>query len=263
MGSVTTAHPDRQEPDQLDVLATEVGVGLEQELEREGLLGKAKSGAAAVASVPAWTRAKVGELVDTGLDRVYAQPLEIGSADEAVALLTELGDEGGGREQTRRVAGILAAAGPVMARLARGTGAVAKVAGVGAKVFPSGRMFTVGTTAVLASIRIGTSARIGVRELQVLASYLMARLRAAGLPVDRDLVEQVTVQAYVQPGATPRLRPGARRGFAGLARFWAARGFKAPSPAKQAQLHRRRVEAIERLDLPALVADWRRLAPPT
>ena len=83
-------------------------------------------------------------------------------------------------------------------------------------------------------------------------------MRQAGLPVDRDLVEQVVVQCYLDPGArlqaSGRRRPRRRRLGPGLA----ARGIKAPSGAKRAQLNRKRVDAIERLDVRALVADWQR-----
>jgi len=254
----TTPDAERASDADLDVLATEVGLGVEQEMEREGLLGKARSSAAAIAHVPVWTKDKVAELVDAGLDRVYAKPLEIDNAAEALAFLTELGEEGTGHEQARRTAGIIAAAGPILMRLAKGTGAVAKLAGAGTKVLPTGRMITLGTTAVLATVRIGASARVGARELQILASYLMARFRQAGLPVDRDLVEQVVVQCYLDPDVRPQLQAEAGRGAGGLARAWAARGIKAPGGAKRAQLNRKRVDAIERLDVRALVADWQR-----
>jgi hypothetical protein len=242
----------------LDVLATEVGLGVEQELEREGLLGKARTSAAAIAHVPVWTKEKVAELVDAGLDRVYAKPLEIDNAAEALAFLTELGEESTGNEPARRMAGIIAAAGPILVRLAKGTGAVAKLAGAGTKVLPTGRMITLGTTAVLATVRIGASARVGARELQILASYLMARMRQAGRPVDRDLIEQVVVQCYLDPDARPQFQAETGHGAGGLARAWAARGIKAPSGAKRAQINRKRVDAIERLDVHALAADWER-----
>ena len=257
-GVTTTPDAERASDADLDVLATEVGLGVEQEMEREGLLGKARSSAAAIAHVPVWTKDKVAELVDAGLDRVYAKPLDIDDAGDALAFLTELGEESTGHEQARRTAGIIAAAGPILMRLAKGTGAVAKLAGAGTKVLPTGRMITLGTTAVLATVRIGASARVGTRELQILASYLMARMRQAGLPVDRDLVEQVVVQCYLDPDARPQLQADAGRGAGSLARAWAARGIKAPSGAKRAQLNRKRVDAIERLDVRALVADWQR-----
>ena len=227
-GVTTTPDAERASDADLDVLATEVGLGVEQEMEREGLLGKARSSAAAIAHVPVWTKDKVAELVDAGLDRVYAKPLDIDNAAEALAFLTELGEESTGHEQARRTAGIIAAAGPILMRLAKGTGAVAKLAGAGTKVLPTGRMITLGTTAVLATVRIGASARVGTRELQILASYLMARMRQAGLPVDRDLVEQVVVQCYLDPDARPQLQADAGRGAGSLARAWAARGIKAP-----------------------------------
>lgn len=253
--ATTTGIPSSS-PDPLDVLASEVATGVEQELEREGVLGRLKGGAGTIARVPARTRDKVAELVDTGLDRVYNAPLDVPTAQEAVRLLDELGDDASGKEASRRMAGILAAAGPLLARMARGTGTVARVAGTGAKFLPTGRAVALGTTAVLATVRIGTSSAIGVKELQVLASYLVERHRALGLPVDRSLVEQVTVQAYLDPDARIRLEPGARRGYTGLARAWTARSFRAAPTKKRIAANRQRVAAIERLDVRSLTHTW-------
>jgi hypothetical protein len=239
--------------DRLDLLASEVGFGAEQELEREGLLGRARAGAASLRHVPGWTKQKVANLVDAGLDRVYAAPLEVTTAAEAMERLAELRQESAGNDSARRLAKILAAAGPVMARLARGRGVVAAAARTGVKVVPTGRMFAVGTTAVLMSARIGASALTGTRELQILASYLMNRLRRAGLPADRDLVEQIVVQAYLAPEQIIRVERGTRHDLGALAKAWTARGIRAPSPTKQVQLDRKRVTAIERLDLHTLM----------
>jgi hypothetical protein len=248
--------PDLPPPDPLDLLASEVGADLEEELEREGLLSRVRSGAGAVLEVPARTRKKIADLVDGALDKVFAAPLDVPTAQDAIDQLDELGDDPTGAETSRRIAGTLAAAGPVLARLARGGGALAKVAGAGAKVIPSGRAVTLGATAFLATVRVGASARIGVKELQVLASYLVERHRAEGLDVHRGLVEQATVRAYLDPNAAIRPRPGDRPSYAALARIWTARSFRGPGATKRATLNRKRVDALARLELAPLVAAW-------
>jgi hypothetical protein len=144
----------------------------------------------------------------------------------------------------------------VLARVARGTGMLARAAAAGAKVVPTGRAVTMGVTAVLAAVRIGTAARLGARELQILASFLVSRLRAEGLPVERAMVEQAVTQTYLNPKARVRVRQTASPSYAKLARAWTMRAFRRPSPTQQHALNRKRAGAIERLDLAALTRSW-------
>jgi len=51
-----------------------------------------------------------------------------------------------------------------------------------------------------------TSFRLGAYELELLASLVVNRFRAAGLPVDPVTVQRITVNAYVRPGRHPRHR---------------------------------------------------------
>ena len=95
----------------------------------------------------------------------------------------------------------------------------------------------------------------------MLASYLVARLRAAGLFVDRGFVEQVTIQAYLRPEAAVRPHPRARPGYTALARAWSGRAFRPPRDAKRRAVNRKRVTAIERLDLALLYAAWQATQP--
>jgi hypothetical protein len=242
--------------DQLDLLAADVGVEAEAELEQAGLLDRVRSGAIAIGRVPGLARDKAAALVDTALDRVFAAPLEVHDAAEAVQLLDELREERTSKESARRVAGVIAATGTVLARVARGTGMLARAAAAGAKVVPTGRAVTMGVTTVLAAVRIGTAARLGARELQILASFLVSRLRAEGLPVERAMVEQAVTQTYLNPKARVRVRQAASPSYAKLARAWTMRAFRRPSATQQHALNRKRAGAIERLDLAALSRSW-------
>ena len=258
---VATTTGDTPTPDRLDVLASEVGVSVEAELEREGFWGavatKVKSGTTSVIAVPTKTRDKVAELVEASLERIYANPMPVPNADTAATLLDEIGEDSTGRETSKQVAGTLAALGPVLTRLARGSGRIASVAAAGTKLVPTGRAIALSTTAALGAIRIGTSTRVGTRELQVLASYLVTRLRDAGLSVDRRFVEQVTIRAYLDPTATIRPRQTAKAGYVGLVRSWTRRAFRPVRDAKRRSINRKRVAAIEQLDLPAMLDAWR------
>jgi len=257
---VATTTGDTPTPDQLDLLAGELGVGVEAELEREGFWGgvatKVKTGTSSVVQVPAKTRDKVAELVETALDRIYANPMPVPDAETAIALLDEIGEDGAGREASKQVAGALAALGPVLTRLARGTGRIASVAAAGTKVVPTGRAVALSTTAALGAVRIGTSSRVGTRELQVLASYLVTRLRDEGLSVDRRFVEQVAIRAYIDPATTIRPRQTSKAGYVSLARSWTRRAFRPLKDNKRRTVNRKRVAAIEQLDLPAMVDAW-------
>lgn len=255
-----SGHDGGQPPDRLDVLAGEVGADVEADLERQGLVGlvaeRARAGAGAALRVPARTRDKVAELVDAALDRIYANPMDVPTAEIAAQLLDDLGEDSSGREASKQVAGALATLGPVLTRLARGGGRIASMAVIGTKFVPTGRAVALSTTAALGAIRIGASSRVGTRELQVLASYLIARLRAGGLEVDRTFVEHVTVQAYVQPEAPVRPDRRARPGYTALARVWTRRAFRPHRDGKRRALNRKRVAAIEQLDLAPLRAAW-------
>jgi hypothetical protein len=98
------------------------------------------------------------------------------------------------------------------------------------------------------ALDVGLAARNGVQELQVLASYLIARLRQAGLPVDRDLVRRVTTGVYLRPHAEVDLQRPAPQLAAAVARRWTTGAV--PGLRRRAKHHaRRRIRAIEQLDL--------------
>lgn len=146
----------------------------------------------------------VDQALDNVVSRAVADPLPVHTADDVRA----------------------AVEGPANAAVT--TFVAPAVAGVAKRV--SRRVMTVGSKlsfsvkALLAAVPpLTTSVTLGTRELHALASLVVNRLRAAGVPVDRRFVQRVTVNAYVWPGGGPDLeaaRPAAVLRIAGL---WATR----------------------------------------
>jgi hypothetical protein len=91
--------------------------------------------------------------------------------------------------------------------------AVARLAGRWSdRVLRLGSRLSFPAKALLAAVPpLAGSLALGARELHVLASLVVNRLRAEGHPIDRRFVQRVTVNAYVWPGggrpAGPRQAP--------------------------------------------------------
>ena len=98
---------------------------------------------------------------------------------------------------------------------------------------------------------VGFAARAGRRELQVLASYLIHRLREAGLPVERELVRRAATALYLEPRRRPDLRQPASQLVAAVARRWATE--IVPGFGRRSRHTTDRIRAVERLDLAQLV----------
>jgi hypothetical protein len=69
------------------------------------------------------------------------------------------------------------------------------------RVVSLGSKMSFSVKALLAAVPpLTSSVTLGTREFHALASYVTNRLRGAGLPVDRRLVQRLTVNAYAWPG---------------------------------------------------------------
>jgi hypothetical protein len=186
----------------------------------------------AAASVP---RA-VASLYDKAIDRVLSHPYEVTTADEARAVLDDPDaiDVSAFADQIQQVA--------LMAMpLLRRVGKFKSLPGVK-------RMPWVLSLVTVANLT--RSVREGVREVQVVGSYLAARLHAAtGAPPDPDLVKRLTVQVYLSP--THRLDPTAteRVPTEKLLRRWLVNGMLGRTSNKAAV---RAIGAVERLDMSEL-----------
>ena len=149
---------------------------------------------------------------------------------------------------------IAVVAAPIALSVWRRVGPAARVAG---RVTPGGRSVRVALAVVPATTALVGSARHGVHELQVLASLLVAWLRAAGLPADRGLVRAVTVSVYLDPGRPPDLDTRVTTSSATLARRWILRTIPWWFHGDPARKTDKRVRAIEGLDLQRLHDTWR------
>lgn len=110
---------------------------------------------------------------------------------------------------------------------------------------------------VTLTLEATVSARDGVRELQVMTSFLYSRLRRAGLPTDHELVKRAVSALYLEPRARPDLRKPAYQLALGIARRWLT--FSVPVPGTRWWRRRaaeERFAAVARLDLSDLVERW-------
>ena len=150
----------------------------------------------------------------------------------------------------------VAAATPLARRALSVTSKSSKVA---TKVpLPSAKAVKIGLATIPIALRLSTTTRRGVRELQLLASYVISRLRAAGVDPDRGLVRSLTLSLYVDPARRPTLDvPGSRTAGA-VARQWVLRSLGGDAESAIRARARRQAEAIDRLDLPALAVVWSR-----
>jgi hypothetical protein len=210
---------------------------------------------AAVANVPVAQLQRavrsLGGLVDAAIDRVFDEPLQIENQAEALAVLSDRDDSTALRTALNGASDWAIARFARRAVLPRLGGRLARSAGTKA----AGRI----ALPVTLSLEVGMAARGGVRELQVMASLLIARLRRAGLPVERDLVRRTTMALYLRPGRRPDLRQGGGQLGVAVARRWLMRAVPGLGRHRSRDVAAR-VRAVERLDLQRLVRSWREAA---
>ena len=92
----------------------------------------------------------------------------------------------------------------------------------------------------------------------LLASYVITRLRDAGVDPDPGLVRSLTLSLYVDPARRPTLEPPSSRAAGGVARQWVLRSLGGDAESAVRARARRQAEAIARLDLSALGVQWAR-----
>ena len=133
----------------------------------------------------------------------------------------------------------------------------AKAARSGAAAGGTSRWAVTAANAVMMSAtRARKASSDGWNQLRVLASYLVARARAAELELDPGLVRAVAVSIYLDPRRKVDLGyRGSRAGTAVAAR-WARDAAMPPNDAMRRELAEERVAAVERLDLADLLAEW-------
>jgi len=182
-------------------------------------------------------------MTDAALDRVFDEPFEIRSADDFERVMGE-----------HHVAMSFATAGALAGFVERAL-PVAKLSTKAGKKIPMPAIkYTL--AAIPIAMQLGNSVRHGIREIQVIASYLIHRLREAGVEPRRELVSALALSIYLEPERRPDvgLTPG--RAGPGLARTWIMRSIRKESTTVLARRARADVEAVDRLDLRSVSKEW-------
>jgi hypothetical protein len=203
--------------------------------------------------------ARVHALVDGALDRVFDEPFDVRSAEELEDLVAAGPVGVGAAPAATTLTAFVAAATPIARRaLAMAT----KSGKLASKTpLPSSKALKVGIASIPVAMRLSTTARRGVREVQLLASYVITRLRHAGVEPDPGLVRSLTLSLYLDPARRPALEPPSGRAAGGVARQWVLRSLGGDAePAVRARA-RRQAEALDRLDLTQIGWQWARHHP--
>jgi len=195
--------------------------------------------------VPAQIAASVRALLDGTLQRVFAHPYTIRNAADFERVMVE----GGGAMS-------LASAGAIAAVIARATPWVERLlpaAKRGGKVVPAAK---VATYALPIALHLTNAVRHGVRELQVIQSYVMFLLNEQHIAPDREFVNALTLSLALDPDRPPDLSLTSGRATVGLLRKWILRSLAKDSASAVHERARADLTAMGRLDLPALARAW-------
>jgi hypothetical protein len=195
-------------------------------------------------------------VVDSALDRVFAEPFTVATPDDFERLMTEQHGTGG--------PGAIASAGAIAAfvrsatPLAERAMKFAKVSSsaAGKTGFAPAKVAKYALAAIPIALSLTGSARRGVHELQVLASFLIHQFRAAGIDPDRGLVRALTVSIATNPDRRPQLDPGAGKLSTALGGQWIMRSVGKDSASAGRERARLQLAAVERLDLAEVAEQW-------
>ena len=192
-------------------------------------------------------------LVERSLDRVFDEPYAVLADEDFERLMTE--------HHVASGPGLLASAGAIAAFVRTATPVAEralKLARVGTnaagKAYVPARVAKYTLAIVPVAMSLTGVTRRGIHELQVLASFLIFRFRAAGIEPDRALVRALTLAIARDPDRRPQL-DGARAG-AGIGMQWIMRSIGKDSASAVRRRARAQLAAVDRLDLPELARQW-------
>jgi hypothetical protein len=193
-------------------------------------------------------------LVDRSLDRVFDEPYTVLSDEDFERLMTE--HHAGGP-------GLLASAGAVAAFVRSATPVAEralKFAKVGTdaagKAYMPAKVAKYTLVLVPVAMSLTGTTRRGIHELQVLASLLISRFRAAGIEPDRNLVRALTLSIARDPERRPQLDTGMSAGT-GIGMQWVMRTIGKDSPSTVRRRARAQLAAVDHLDLAEIDRQWR------
>jgi hypothetical protein len=223
--------------------------------------------------------------VERALDRVFAEPFDVPDAETARRLLsgaeppptgvfgrflegqalvriagqvTKLAGRSKAARAAARVAALPAAmaesgaAGATTAGATAGAAAMSTATSMGAAALAA--------AAVAATTRATRTARRGLNDLRVLASYLASRARAERVDLDPGLLRALTLATYVDPRRRADFRLTGSRGGAAVLGRWSRETTVQPSEIRRQDDVDAWLHAVDRLDLPALREEWRHRA---
>jgi hypothetical protein len=202
-----------------------------------------QSPAARFRSVPGRLSDQVRATVDRALDRVFDEPFDIRSADDFVRLMVDPPDSGRPGTAAGALAAFVAIAAPLTERGLR------LVRASGRAPIPAARAAKYAAVAVPVGVQLSATVRRGVRELQVLASYIVRRFREQGIVPNRGLVRSLTVSLALDPERRPDVSVEPRRAAARLARTWIFRAVGTDTEHAVRDRAHAQLAALERIDL--------------
>ncbi len=194
--------------------------------------------------------------LDGVLDKVFAEPFDVRTPADLERLVVE-GPHGTGPDAPATGMGaFVLAATPIVQRTLRTAAKSGRLAG--RVPLPSARAVRITAATIPVAMRVSHTSRRGYREIQLLASYLIGRMREAGVEPERGLVRSLTMALYVDPARRPRVDVPPARYAGAVSRQWALRSLGGDGEDALRSRARKWVDAIDRLDLAAVAADWRR-----
>jgi hypothetical protein len=185
-------------------------------------------------------------MVDRALDRVFDEPYEIHSEDDFERVMSE-----------HRATMSFMSAGALAGFVERALPLAKLSTKAGKKVPLPAIKYTI--AAIPVAMQLGNSVRHGIREVQVLASYLIHRLRQAGVEPQRGLVTALALSISLDPERRPDLGLTPARAGAGLARLWIMRSMRKESGKSVGRRARSEAAAVDRLDFRAVSKEWEAL----
>lgn len=187
-------------------------------------------------------RERLAALIESSLTKLFDAPLDIRNAHEAMHAINP--------NETAAVA-------PGAMRKAAEWGAARAARRIGVKY--GSKVAGRAVAPIGVAVEFGLAARDGLRELQVLASFLVGRLRAEGYTIDQELVRRTVLAVYLEPQRRPDLRVPLRRRSLAIAKRWSMNTLPLTG-RRQSSLTRQRVDALAGLHLPVLAEDWARVS---
>ena len=217
--------------------------------EPDGVLGRLKA-------VPLRFGDKSRAVVDSALDHVFDEPYAVETPEDFERLMVaQHGSSGPGAfASAGAIAAFVRSATPIAERALK----FAKVgsSAAGKTPFLPAKVAKYAIVAIPVALSLTGSARRGVHELQVLASFLIHRFHHEGIEPDKGLVRALAVSITVNPDRRPQLDTNAARAGAGLGGQGIVRSVGNDSVSAVRQRARLQLAAVERLDLPELARQW-------